>query len=123
MELTQAEFKLLDRIRKVERLQTINVWVLGVGALAFLLIGMAYLFVLMRHLHGNSVGFIQFLEFLSRTNHPDGANAGIVFVAASLIPVTVWTAFQLLAYVFLIRSRSKTHQLLLKLANQIESAK
>lgn len=123
MELTQAEIKLLEKIRKLERLQTINVWGLGISSLFFFLIGMAYLFLLMRHLHNNGVGFIQFLEFLSRTNHPDGANAGIVFVAASVIPLILWTAIQGLASVFFIRSRSKTHRLLLKLVDESESAK
>ncbi len=120
LELTRSEMRILERIRTASRLRKINVWVLGLGSMAFLSIGVLYIIILVKGLHEHGIPASNLFTVLSESDHSSGIDVLFVFVGASVIPLMLWVALQLAFSAIFLGQITRQHQLLLKLADEQE---
>lgn len=115
LELTSSEIRTIRRVRVMERRRSLTVWVLGMSSVLLVSFAALEMILLAVHLHRHGVPFSNLLPLLSQTKLPGDIQVGIVFAAATLIPLTLIAGLHCaVALLVLLPIRHKEHQLLLR---------
>lgn len=123
MELSSAERRIMDGVRRSERWRKVNVWAIALCVAALLTAAALLTNTLAEYLRVHHFALSDLDTVISESRHPSGVNLQLICVSVVMIAMTTLVGISTAMDLLLTKGGAARNKLLLKLAAQLEASR